>query len=146
MATADSNVAGAFETVHTMTGYYDGPRSGVADYRGAPHLYESLFEDAPDASDVFLLQLIDDETFRLAMEDWDIWSRWERAFRSRQTTLDTHPALRPDRARHDELELLLAPRLRLEPTRAFRARGRFEVCTPAQPGLISTTELIVYWL
>ena len=82
-----------YETVHTMTGYYDGPRSGIADYCGKPHIYESMFEDAPDGSDAFLLQPIDDQTFRLAMEDWAIWCRWERARHSGQTTLATHPSV-----------------------------------------------------
>lgn len=134
-----------FEIVHTMTDYYDGPRSGIANYRGKPHIYESLFSDALENSDVFLLQPIDEETFRLAMEDWSIWCRWERAFHSRQTTQDTHPSLPQDRARHDELEAILTPRLHIEDARAFRARGRFEVHTPGQPGLTCTTRWIVYW-
>ena len=145
MSPDHSNVTTEFETVHTMTGYYDGPRSGIANFRGRPHIYESLFQDAPDSSDVFLLQPIDEETFRLAVEDWTIWGRWERAFHSRQTTQDTHPALPEDRARHDELETVLKPRLHIEDARAFKVRGRFEVRTPAQPGLTCTTEMIVYW-
>jgi hypothetical protein len=36
---------GAFERVHTMTDYYDGPRGGIADFRGTPHLYESEWRD-----------------------------------------------------------------------------------------------------
>jgi hypothetical protein len=44
-----------------------------------PHAYKSLWDNSEDDwSDAFLLQPIDDETFRLAMEDWDIWNRWAR--------------------------------------------------------------------
>lgn len=33
------------EHVYTMTEYYDGPRGGVADFRGTPHVYRSLWTD-----------------------------------------------------------------------------------------------------
>jgi hypothetical protein len=146
MSPEHSNIASRFETVHTVIGYYDGPRSGIADYHGRPHIYESLFQDAPDGTDVFLLQPVDDETFRLAMEDWAIWCRWERAFHGRETSQDTHPALPADRVRHEELEQLLSTRLRIEPDRAFRVTGRFVARAPATPGLTSSTEWIVYWM
>ena len=134
------------ERVHTMTGYYDGPRNGVADYHGRPHIYESLFQDAADGSDVFLLQPIEDETFRLVLEDWAIWCKWEKAFYNQQTTQSTHPALPEDRARHEELEKPLSARLRVNERTALRVRGRFDARKPAQAGLTSTAELIVYWM
>jgi hypothetical protein len=146
MVVAHSHFTGDFETVHTMTSYLDGPRGGIADYRGSPHIYESLFEDTSGDSDVFLVQPIDDETFRLAMEDWAIWFKWERAFHSGQTTQTTHPVLPEDRARHEELKALLGPRLRIQPERAFRVRARFGVCRPGKPGLLSTVELTVCWM
>ncbi len=146
MSSQNANVASGFEIVHTMTAYYDGPRSGIANYHGKPHIYESVFEDAEDGTDVFLLQPVDDETFRLAMEDWAIWCRWERAFHGRQTSHATHPALPEDRARHEELERLLSTRLRIEADRALRVRGRFEARTPAEPELTSSAELVVYWM
>ena len=104
MVATDSNVTSEFETVHTMIGYYDGPRSGIADYKGRPHVYEPLSPEAPDTADGFFLQPVDKETFELAMQDWAIWCRWERAFHSGHTTQVTHPALPEDRARHQELE------------------------------------------
>jgi hypothetical protein len=70
-----------FEAVHTVTDYYDSPRRGIADFHGRPHAYQSLWDNSEDDwSDAFLLQPIDDETFRLAMEDWEIWNRWKSAF------------------------------------------------------------------
>jgi hypothetical protein len=51
-----------------MTDYYDGPRQGVADYRGRPHLYESQWSDIDsDQEDTFLLTPITAETFKLAL-------------------------------------------------------------------------------
>ena len=35
----------AFEPVHTMTDWYDGPRRGVATVNGLPHIYESCWSD-----------------------------------------------------------------------------------------------------
>lgn len=61
------------ETVHTVTGYWDGPRSGIANYEEVPHAYEGLFEEVTDEwSDIYWLMPIDNETFLLALEDWII--------------------------------------------------------------------------
>jgi hypothetical protein len=35
-----------WEKVYTVTDFYDGPRLGVADYNGQPHLYESRWDDS----------------------------------------------------------------------------------------------------
>lgn len=97
-----------YERVYTMTDYYDGPRRGIADFDGRPHLYTSHFEDMLDGySDSFELQPIDDATLQLALESWAIWLRWDDAFHAGEVTLDTHPALPADRARHDELDPVL---------------------------------------
>jgi len=34
-----------YERVYTMTDYYDGPRKGIADFEGRPHLYEAEWDD-----------------------------------------------------------------------------------------------------
>jgi hypothetical protein len=134
------------EIVHTVTDYYDGPRGGIADYQGKPHIYSSLWDKAADNwSDTFLLQPVDEETFRLAMEHWAIWCRWERAFQAGQTTKATHPALPDERTRHNELAAILTPRLQVNPKQAIRAKGRFEAHTPAQRGITSSGELVVFW-
>ena len=101
-----------FETVHTMTDYYDGPRRGIADFDGQPCAYESLFEDMRDGQeDVYVLQAVDEETLKLAIEDWQIWLRWEDAFYAGKVTTQTHPALPEDRARHDAIAAVLPGRL-----------------------------------
>ena len=107
----------AFETVHTMTDYYDGPRGGVADFRGAPHVYESEFSDTlNNYTDSFRLSPISDDLFQLALEDWAIWLRWDAAYKRGDTPHETHPALPADRDRHDELEQLLNGRLVIDPS------------------------------
>jgi hypothetical protein len=34
-----------FEAVHSVDEYYDGPRTGIADYHGRPHVYRSVYLD-----------------------------------------------------------------------------------------------------
>ena len=40
-----------FEPVHAVEDYYDGPRTGVADYRGVAHRFRSLGWQSPDGPD-----------------------------------------------------------------------------------------------
>jgi hypothetical protein len=90
-----------FEEVFTVTDYYDGPRQGVANYQGLPHFYDCFFsEHARDYSNLYRLTPVSHEAFQLALEDWAIWERWERAFHAGETNRDTHPALPEDRDRH----------------------------------------------
>jgi hypothetical protein len=90
-----------FEPVYTMTHFYDSPRRGITSFGGVPHLYESRFSDMDlGKEDSFLLMPIAIEVFELALEDWAIWCRWEKAFKQGQVSLDTHPALPDDANRH----------------------------------------------
>ncbi|HEX4607794.1 MAG TPA: hypothetical protein VH092_06270 [Urbifossiella sp.] len=65
-----------FEVVHTLPDWYDGPRGGIADYQGYPHLFASEWSDQThNYADTFLLSPVSPETFTLALEDWAIWRR-----------------------------------------------------------------------
>ena len=115
-----------FETVHTMTDYYDGPRGGVANFRGVPHVYESQFSDSlGNYTDSFHLSPICREVFQLALEDWAIWLRWGGAFKCGDTTHDTHPVLPADRARHDDLDRFLNGKLTIDPNNFVVATAEF---------------------
>ncbi|HEY4922241.1 MAG TPA: hypothetical protein VII40_19220 [Xanthobacteraceae bacterium] len=112
--------------IHTISDYYDGPRSGIADFDGKPHCYECEFDHAADDySDIFRLTPIDDRTFQLVMEQWDIWLRWEAAFKAGRTSLDTHPAIPVERMRYEELDRIINGQIDLARSAAFRVRGRF---------------------
>jgi len=116
-----------YERVFTVTDYYDGPRKGIANFLGKPHLYECIFAEAKDNySDLFRLTPIDAKTFQLAMEDWGIWQRWEFAFNTGKADLSTHPALPHETKRHAELERILGRNLATDPEKAFTKVGRFE--------------------
>lgn len=118
-----------YDKVHTMNDYYDGPRKGIADFRGQPVLYQSRYLDvgASKIKDIFFLQPIDARLFQLALEDWDIWLRWDRAFKEGKTTEDSCPALPLDRSRHEEIKPVLDSELQIDETRAFQASGDFTV-------------------
>jgi len=117
-----------FDIVHTVTDWCDGPRRGIADLCGQPHLFKSDWKDGEDMdSDTFLLMEIDHSTFELALEDWAIWRRWETAFHQGNATQETHPVLPEDRQRHEELMLLLEGRLVADPARAIRMKAEFRV-------------------
>ncbi len=115
-----------FERVYTVTGYYDGPREGIASFRGRAHAYTCLFDASKDEyGDVYELRPIDEETLALALEDWAIWRRWRSAFDNGHAALETHPALDEDRARHELIAPQLAQRLASHVGPGTRARGRF---------------------
>jgi hypothetical protein len=115
-----------FERVFTMTDYYDGPRKGIANFRGTPHLYESKWSDIEDDfEDSFLLTPVNEDVFDAALEHWAIWLRWEEAFHRGIALQESHPALPADRPRHDELEKLLGGQLVTNPACAIEAYGEF---------------------
>jgi len=121
------NADDAYERCYAITAWYDGPRSGIADYQGRPHLYESEFGDiAPgECDDTFLLMPLDQEAFQLALDDYAIYLRWEAAYRAGTAAEETHPALPEDRARHEDIERRLGERLVLDQAKAVRAKADF---------------------
>lgn len=123
----------ASEIVHTVWDYFDGPLSGIANFNGKPHYFTAVFVEAIDDYDrgdggygLFRLQPIDAQYFRMAMEDWEIWLRWNKAFHSGSALLETHPALPEDRPRHDHLKAAMRDRLEFDLAKSFDARGRFD--------------------
>lgn len=107
----------AFEPVHTVWDYHDGPVTGLAAYCDQPHYFERIFDEAVDEySERFSLSPIDSDTFRIALEQWAIWSAWETAFHSGKVAHQTHPGYGGRDRRYDELESQLNDRLaRVQP-------------------------------
>ncbi len=135
-----------FETIHTITEWWDGPRSGIANYQGIPHFFESLWRDVNGrGEDVFLLSPVDAETFQLALEAWGIWQRWETAFYQKQANLDTHPALPEDRSRHEELKQLLDVKLVIDAAHAVQKRARFRECQNQPWNGVGLMPLEIQW-
>jgi hypothetical protein len=129
-----------------VTDYYDGPRRGIADFNGTPHLYESRWSDIDtDDDDTFLLCPVDLATLALALEDWAIWRRYEVAFHEGRAPAEWHPALPADRQRHSELEPLLRALLIVDESIAFCAKGEFKPRPQDtyEPGM---RPLVVRWI
>jgi hypothetical protein len=118
-------VSSDYENIYTITDWYDGARAGVADFNGQPHYYECLFDESLGYTSTYLLHPIDAETLRLALEDWEIWERWDAARKEGRVDLETHPALPEDRARHDEIEAMLKKKLVIDPACDVKAEADF---------------------
>ena len=116
-----------FEEVFTVTDFYDGPRQGIANFKGKPHFYDCIFDDARQGySDCYRLTPIPSHIFELAMEDWAIWERWQTTFHAGKTTRDSHPALPQDRTRHEEIRGVLDSALRTDDANCVIQIGAFE--------------------
>jgi hypothetical protein len=113
----------AYETVHIINGWYDGARAGIANFGGHPHYYQCEQDYGP--AENYLLTPLEEETFRLAMEDWGIYWRWSAAFDEGRTTLETHPALPEDRARHDFIASIIVKKLTIDTELTFRVKAQF---------------------
>ena len=121
----------SLERVYTIDDWYDGARQGVADYRGRPHAYRSLYLDSatwdPD-EDRFELVPASDEMRDLMIERDALFQRWEAAFREGRTPQPGEndlPVLPEDRTRYVKLQERIAAALECAGPR-FVVRGRFE--------------------
>jgi hypothetical protein len=93
-----------YERIYTVNDYYDGPRAGFADFDGVPHAYASAWSDQQGGWEPFYrLWPVSADVLALALEDREIWERWQDAFYAGETTQATHPALPTDAERHREI-------------------------------------------
>jgi hypothetical protein len=122
----------AWETVHTVDDWYDGPRGGVADCGGPPHYYRSVYLDCPTwdpDEDRFELTPLPDEAFAAALELQAIWERWHQASKAGAAPADPDDerVLPADRRRRDELDRTLAAGRAANASRTVLAHGEFEL-------------------
>ena len=114
-----------FSRVLTVWDYYDGPRSGIAEYEGRPHYYESEWDEAAGVyAETFRLSPVDDETVHLALKQWKIWREWELAFSRGEKEESTHPALPGQDSTYAQLESEIMARI-TSSTEFIRASGEF---------------------
>jgi hypothetical protein len=115
-----------WQKVHTVHGYYDAPRFGVADYDGQPHIYESTFdESSDDYSETYLLSPIGDDLFDLILRDWVIWERWLAAFNAGDAPEGSHPCLKEDKPEHDELTNLIGDSFQIDRANCVSKKATF---------------------
>jgi hypothetical protein len=113
------------DRILTVNNYYDGPRLGIAEFRGVPHIYEAEFDHSVDEyGDTYYVSPVNPELLALVLEDWKIWLRWEAAYKKGGVALESHPALPAERQRHEELKSAIGDRLRSDPENRsyFRAK------------------------
>jgi hypothetical protein len=124
------------ETVYTVNDYWDGPRVGVADFKGQPHYFQCVLDDASDDwSSIFWLHSMEPETFNLVMENWKLWERWREARTEGRPDDDSHPCLTEDRATYEAISVVVEKKLRIDPARDIRAEGQFQTIGP--PGQLT---------
>jgi hypothetical protein len=137
-----------FERVYTVVDYWDGPREGVADFQGRPHLFQAEWDKGADDDEsvrTFLLRPISHKALEAALEDWTIWLRWEQAFHAGETTEQSHPALPEDRSRHEELEATFAAEVRGLEGPPLRAHGTFRPPLGVTPTRRPSAPMEVEW-
>ncbi len=116
-----------YEAVFTVSDYHDCPRGGVANFHGLPYFYECIFDEKSDEySDSYLLISISQEVFKAAVENWDIFLRWRKAFDSGDVSRETYPALPRDKRRYEETKRTLDQAVVSGRHKAIRVRGEFD--------------------
>jgi hypothetical protein len=119
------------DRILTVNEYYDGPRLGIAEFGGVPHVYEAEFDHSTDEyGDTYFLSPVQPELWR-----W-CWKTGKSGFAGKRLTstgdadLCSHPALPAERARHEELERLIGSRLKTDPAQRLYCKAEFTVTAP----------------
>lgn len=129
------------DRVLTVHDYYDGPRLGIAELDGVPHIYEAEFDHSGDEyGDTYFLSPIEPALLELVLEDWSIWRRWEDAFKRREVPAEPHGALPADLARHDALRGAIGDQLKSDPENRLCYRATFTYA-----GGVDGLETLVVW-
>ncbi|MES2040363.1 MAG: hypothetical protein V4495_21295 [Pseudomonadota bacterium] len=114
------------DRILTVNDYYDGPRLGIASLNGVAHIYEAEFDHSSDEyGDQFFLSPIRPELLTLVLEDWQIWLRWEAAYKRGEVAHDTHPALPSERERHETITAMIGDQLKTDPENRAYYRASF---------------------
>ena len=126
----------AFEEVYTIDDWYDGPRTGFAQYRGMPHHYRSLyldFDEWESDEDRFELIPVTADVLASALEASEIFDRWSEARKRGEVAwssgdpLSEFGALAEDRDRYATARSVIVPYAEPGHRAAFTVRGRFEL-------------------
>jgi hypothetical protein len=137
------------DKVFAIFDYQDGPRSGIANFHGAPYFFDCIFDEKRDRySDVFLLIPLEPQVFEAAMENWRIFLRWRASFDAGKVNRDTHPALPEDRVKYEETQSIVNQAVSAGREKASCLTGHFDpagdsiprdVLTPWQVGWSEAT-------
>ena len=121
------NEAEEWEPVHTVHDYWDAPISGTADFGGAPHAFQRIFDEAEDEwSDECWVGPITAEQLRLVQENEAMFRRWRQAHDAGGLAPDEKDfVLASDRPRHGEIAEAVKGATVIDPRRAARVHATF---------------------
>jgi len=121
-----------YEIVYVVEDWYDGPRSGFADYQRNPHFFRSLHLDIESSADYnpdedrFELTPVSEQVVEWAVESHQLWLKWDEARRAGTLPQERHDEvriLREDRARHQELRDMIEQHLASQSAPSFIVCG-----------------------
>ena len=134
------------DTVHAIWDFYDGPRTGVASFRGQPHYFSCQWDEAADDySNTYSLSPIDADTFALVLQQWTIWQKWEVAFHTGQVSSESHPGLGGRDLRYDQLQALLQARIDALPASSSSVQAQFYPAPTDKLPIGVMRTLLVQW-
>ena len=113
------------EKVYVENEWYDGPRKGIADYRGKPHRFIAKYENEKGYLDVFSLFPIPQAELDLEVEQWKIFVEWNYKYESGESDVDSHPGNGGISARYDEIDQLLEPNRNRAPESSITVKANF---------------------
>ena len=135
------------ERVYSVWDYHDGVRSGFADYHGAPHHFESVWDpESEEFTSTYTLTIIPRDALAEVLEQEGLWRAWETRFRAGEVGTETHPGLPGNDARFVELQTRLRAVVAAGAAHSFRARAEFAPARdPVQPSTGAGLGLRVSW-
>ena len=125
-----------YETVYVVEDWYDGPRSGFANYQQQPHFYRSLFLDIEINSDYdpdenrFELTPVSEQVVEWAVASHYLWLKWNEAYRAGTIAQEANDEIRilpEDRVRYQELCEMIEQHRNEQVASKFIVRGKFEI-------------------
>ena len=114
------------EKVYVENDWYDGPRSGVADFEGKPYRFQANFDDLKGFEDTFKLYPISEEELQLEIEQWCIFVEWNKKYEAGEVGTETHPGHKGINKRYDEIQKLLKNKRKESLGHFVEAKALFE--------------------
>ena len=131
----------ALERLHVTLVFWDGPRSGIADFQGTPHHFEcELDATGNEYAETYVMTQAADELVVLAREHETIREDWWRAYQSGEASAQSNPQRLGQNPRLAELEKLIEARIAAAPAPSFRVRGAFHAFPNAPVGEVYKVE------
>jgi len=114
------------EKVYVENDWYDGPRSGIADFDGSPHRFIANYENLKGYLDTFNVFPVSNEELELEIEQWKIFVKWNQKYEAGEVETDSHPGNGGLNQRWDELETLLSRKRKTISNSALKLAAKFE--------------------